>query len=181
MYIKQRLILLLAFFLMVFQACKNKVHTNDYKGWQTYGGSKDASRYSGSDQINRNNVSQLKEVWRYSSGDKDAGNHSQNQCNPIIVDGHLYGSTPTLKLFSLDAQTGKQHWVFDPAKLDTSNQHDPNASMKVNRGVVYWADHEGNNKRIFYNVGDRIYAVNAENGTLIKGFPRRATWISNNI
>ena len=43
-------------------------------------------------------------------------NHSQIQCNPIIVDGVLYGTSPQLKVIALDAATGAERWVFDPQK-----------------------------------------------------------------
>ncbi len=87
-----------------------------------------------------------------------------------MVDRNLYGSTPTLKLFSLDAATGRQNWLFDPAQLDTASKNDPMAFFKVNRGLVYWADENGKNKRIFYNVGSRVYAIDALTGKPVSGF-----------
>jgi quinoprotein glucose dehydrogenase len=153
-------------------SCKKSVNGNvaDYKGWATYAGSKDGSRYSASEKINLQNVQNLKVAWTFSSGDKDPNNHTQNQCNPIMVDGALYGTTPTLKLFSLNAVTGKQNWIFDPASTDTSKKKDPMAFFKVNRGVVYWEDEDGSSKRIFYNAGSKIFAIDAERGKLIGDF-----------
>jgi quinoprotein glucose dehydrogenase len=49
----------------------------------------DGARYSSNDQVNDGNVSQLQVAWTYSSNDKDTGNRSQIQCNPIVVDGIL--------------------------------------------------------------------------------------------
>src|ERR1700709_1278753 len=108
-----------------------------YKGWDTYAGTKDASRYSSSENINLQNVSQLKVAWTYSSHDKDSSNKTQDQCNPIMIDGILYGSTPRMKLFALDAATGEQKWLFDPAMQGTSKKDDPQAYYTVCRGVVY--------------------------------------------
>ena len=89
-------------------SCKNTSQNSpDYSGWNAYAGSKDGIRYSSNDQINIDNVKQLKVAWSYSSGDRDTGNHSQNQCNPIVINGVLYGTTPKLKLFALNAATGK--------------------------------------------------------------------------
>ena len=65
-------------------------NTADYSGWRTYAGSKGGNRYSSNEQINAENVSELQVAWRYSTGDKDPDNHSQIQCNPIMVDGVLY-------------------------------------------------------------------------------------------
>lgn len=42
------------------------------------------------------------------------------QCNPIVRNGVLYGTSPGLKLFALDAATGEELWMFDPATGDTA-------------------------------------------------------------
>ncbi len=153
--------------LSLLVSCKK--HPNA-SGWSTYAGSKDGDRYSSDEQITPTNVSQLKVAWTYSSGDKDSANRSQNQCNPIMVDGILYGTTPKLKLFALDAATGETHWLFDPASVDTSKKSDPMAFYKVCRGVTYWQDEHGDNKRIFYSVGQKTFAIDAGNGQPIQSF-----------
>ncbi|MFN2438084.1 MAG: PQQ-binding-like beta-propeller repeat protein [Chitinophagaceae bacterium] len=157
-----------------FVSCKNaetsSFDLNEYTGWKTYAGTKDGMRYSSNDQINIDNVSQLQIAWSYSTNDKDTGNRTQNQCNPIIVDGILYGTSPRLKLFALNAATGEQKWLFDPAAEDTSSKNDPTAFFKVSRGVVYWQDKEGNDKRIFYSVGSKTYAINADDGKPVRTF-----------
>jgi len=33
---------------------------------------------------------------------------------PVVVDGMLYATTPTLKVIALDAATGREIWKFDP-------------------------------------------------------------------
>ncbi len=154
----------------ITSSCKKKSSLNDHSGWRTYAGSKDGDRYSSDDQINLKNVAQLKVAWTYSSNDKDTGNKSQNQCNPIVVDGVLYGTSPRLKLLALNAETGEQKWLFDPAKFDSSNSGDPLAYYKISRGVVYWEDENGGNKRIFYSAGSKTYCIDAENGQPIKDF-----------
>ncbi len=157
--------------LIILSSCKQSdTLKKDYSGWKTYAGTKDGIRYSSNDQINPGNVSQLKVAWTYTSNDKDSGNRSQNQCNPIMVDGILYGTTPRLKLFALDAATGEKHWLFDPAEDDTSARKDPYAFFKVSRGVVYWEDEKGEDKRIFYSVGSKTYAIDASNGKKISAF-----------
>jgi len=79
--------------LILFSCSDHTATTSPYSEWKTYAGSKDGSRYSSNDQITPQNVSQLRVAWTFSSNDKDPDNHSQNQCNPIVVDGLLYGTT----------------------------------------------------------------------------------------
>lgn len=153
----------------IFSSCK-KHHANADTEWRTYAGSKEGNRYSVNNEITVANVSQLKVAWIFSSKDKDSANRSQNQCNPIIVDGIMYATSPKLKLFALDAATGVQKWMFDPATQDTSKKNDPLAYYKVCRGVLYWADDKHENKRIFYSVGSKTFAIDAEKGEPIKSF-----------
>ncbi len=74
----------------------------------------------------------------------------------------MYGSTPMLKIFALDAATGKQKWIFDPSSFAT------NFAVSANRGVTYWK--EGDDKRIFFTAGTDLFALNAETGELIQSF-----------
>jgi len=154
----------------VIVSCKKHSSSSGYAGWRTYAGSKDGNRYSSNDEITLKNVGRLKVAWTYSSNDKDSANRSQNQCNPIMVDGILYGTSPKLKLFALDAATGEQKWVFDPAAADGAKYGDPLAWYKICRGVVYWEDENGENKRIFYSAGAKTYAIDAADGKPITTF-----------
>ncbi len=139
-----------------------------YTTWLVTGGSKENIRYSVLDQMDTANVNQLKVAWVYHTMDADTINNSQIQCNPIIVDGILYGTSPQLKLIALDAATGKEKWVFNPLESKTKEDVSKVISLNNNRGVTYWQ--EGNDKRIFYTAGPYLFAVEAMTGTLISTF-----------
>src|SRR5690242_19132350 len=82
--------------------------------WASYLGDSSRSHYSTLRQITKSNVRHLDLAWTYHSGDARSDNFSQIQCNPLIVDGVLYGSTPQLKLVALSATNGSVLWQFDP-------------------------------------------------------------------
>jgi quinoprotein glucose dehydrogenase len=83
---------------------KNKPSTN----WIEYNGNGDRSHYSELSQIKKENVAKLKIAWAYSSvGSDSVLSGTQMQCNPIIVDGILYGVSAKTQVFALDAATGK--------------------------------------------------------------------------
>ena len=82
--------------------------------WSVYLGGKESSHYSSLDQITPENVAKLAPAWTYHAGGIDRNNRSQIQCNPLIVDGVLYGTTPDLVLFALAADSGKPLWQFNP-------------------------------------------------------------------
>ncbi len=131
-----------------------------YRSWQVYGGGSDSIRYSNLDQINRRNVDKLEVAWTYDTGDAFEG--SEMQCNPIVVNGALYATTPRLRVVALDAATGKLRWSFDPnegAKITHSVR---------NRGVAYWTD--GRDERILFVSRQWLYALDAGTGTPVTSF-----------
>lgn len=134
--------------------------------WPVYLGDKAASHYSSLNQIDKENVGTLQVAWTYSTGDLPDGDRSQIQCNPIIVGGVLYGTSPQLKLFALNAATGEEMWTFDP--FTVSEATEIAMSHGVNRGVVYWED--GGDKRILYSAGNYLYAIDAESGKVVSSF-----------
>ncbi len=133
--------------------------------WPSYGGNKAGNRYSPLDQVHIGNVENLQVAWMYDASEKPdpaSPGRQRNraiQCQPIVVNGVLFGTTPELKLFALKAGTGEQIWKFEPFKDDRLNS---------NRGVVYWEN--GNDKRILYTVGSSLYAVNAVTGEIVRRF-----------
>ena len=133
---------------------------NSYTTWETYGGDKHNTRYSSLDQINISNINRLQVAWRYSTGDAEERG-TQIQCNPIVVEGKLYATSPKLKVFALNAATGELIWRFDPFKGASTGQG-------INRGLSYW--HSNADKRILFGAGPYLYALNADNGKLINTF-----------
>ena len=138
-------------------SCSKK---DPHKKWEHYRGDQGANSYSKLDQINKDNVSNLEHAWTFRSGDAREGNRSTIECNPLIIDNVIYLTSPQLKLFALDAATGKEIWMFDPIS--------EGGKVDVNRGLTYWA--EGKDKRIFFPVSERLYAINAGTGEAINTF-----------
>jgi quinoprotein glucose dehydrogenase len=125
------------------------------RDWPEYLGGADRSHYSALDQINRSNVGQLKMAWEFHSGD-----FGQMQCNPIVIDGVLYGATATSQVFALDAATGREIWRFNDEGNPNTGQND--------RGVTYWRD--GEKGRILCTSGPVLYELDAGTGKLVPGF-----------
>jgi quinoprotein glucose dehydrogenase len=130
----------------------------NYRGWESFGGGYENIHYSSLKQINTRNVGKLEVAWTYDSGDAYPG--SDMQCNPIIVDGVMYATTPRLKVVALDASNGKELWRFDGLKDDRPNHK--------NRGLMYWTD--GKERRIFFPLGHELLSLDAKTGTLDAAF-----------
>jgi quinoprotein glucose dehydrogenase len=115
------------------------------------------NHYSPLNQINRDNVAQLKLAWRFDSHDEY--DRSEMECNPLVIGGVLYATTPRLRVIALDAGTGKLLWDFDPHKGERRS------GKQRNRGLNYWQD--GGTARIFAGIDEFLYALDAATGQQI--------------
>ena len=139
----------------------------EYTTWNVYGGSKENIRYSKLREIDTSNVIHLEKAWEFRTQDHDQ--YTQIQVNPIIIDKVLFGVSPKLKLFALDAATGLQKWLFDPYEVAPHEiQGAGYFSMNVCRGVTYYSD--PNSKRIFYAAGSNLFCIDATTGLPISSF-----------
>jgi quinoprotein glucose dehydrogenase len=135
------------------QSLSNPQETATHTDWPAYGGAPEATHYSKLTQINRGNVKRLTVAWMY-----DTAEEGGLQTSPLIIDGVLYGITPTQKVFALDAATGKLLWKFDSGIRST----------QPDRGLAYWSD--GKDKRILAGIMNFVYALGAATGKPIPSF-----------
>ncbi len=152
--------------VLVVASCSPSIEKrNDQVGenWPVYGGNNAGNRYSPLDQIDTGNVHRLEVAWVYHTGENSDPEERgyEIQCQPIIVDGVMYGTTPQLKAFAVKADTGEELWKFDPFEEEGARYHQ-------NRGVTYWS--KGSDQRIFYTAGSILYALDAKTGRPIGGF-----------
>ena len=155
--------------LFLIQSCNAPRSEPDvYTGWAQAHGNADGNKYSSLTQIDTSNVTQLEVAWEFHTGDADTAAHSQIQCNPIIVNGILYATSPLLKVFALDASTGKQQWVYSPFDA-IAGEKPVNFNLNNNRGVTYWTDGK-DDERIFYTAGSSLHCINARTGKLVSTF-----------
>ncbi len=133
-----------------------------YREWRAYGGGPESIQYSALDQINRKNVHRLKVAWSFDTGDAYSG--SEMQCNPIVIDGVLFATTPRLRVIALDAATGKLHWSFDPHEGPKTDR------LRRNRGVTWWS--AGRQERLFFVSRNFLFALDPRTGKPVPGFGR---------
>jgi quinoprotein glucose dehydrogenase len=124
--------------------------------WPRYGGTTDNTRYSTLAQITPENVGRLQVAWTYATHDEFPG--SEMQANPVVVDGVLYATSPKLRVFALDAATGKEKWSFDPTLGK------PTTQRFRQRGVVVHGD------RVFVTHRNWLWAIDKTTGRAITSF-----------
>ena len=138
--------------------------------WPNYGNDPGGQRYSPLNQINQQNVGQLKLAWTYHTGDVSDGTHAKRKSafenTPIVIDGTMYISTPFSRVVALDPETGQKKWSYDP-HLDLQSSY---SEGLINRGVSTWSDatrgaDQPCRRRIFIATIDaRLIALDATSG-----------------
>jgi quinoprotein glucose dehydrogenase len=118
-------------------------------------------RYTTLDQVTPKNVAKLQVAWTYDS--HDSFKDSEMQSNPIVVDGVLYATTPSLHVVALNAVTGAELWNFDP------NEFGPNKGRPItrhfrHRGVTLYQD------RVFFTHRNFLWALDKRTGQPIASF-----------
>src|SRR5215471_9175014 len=96
--------------------------------WLTYAGGYKSQRYTALDQINKQNVTQLRPLWVYQI--RQAG---IIETSPIVVDGVMYMTEPPSTVTALDVRTGRPLWSYTPKIPDDVIII---GSPPVNRGVA---------------------------------------------
>ncbi|MBB4116670.1 quinoprotein glucose dehydrogenase [Rhizobium sp. BK226] len=142
--------------------------------WHQYGRTPFGQRYSPLDQITAENVSTLKEVWRYQTGDvkrpEDVG-ETTYQVTPLKVKDTLYLCTPHNWAIALNAKTGKEKW-----KYDANSGMNPDRQHQTCRGVAYYADPtvaagQPCAERVYLPTSDaRLIALDAADGKICTSF-----------
>jgi len=125
--------------------------------WPVYGGDLAGTKYSELSQINRSNVAQLQPVWVFHAPEI-AGRLSTIECNPLVIRDVIYLTSPSLKVFALEAATGQKIWEFVA----------PTSRAGVNRGFAYWE--QGAERRLFFSAGPFLYALDPATGRPVPSF-----------
>jgi len=129
--------------------------------WRSY---LNGGQHSPLAQIDRANVGALRVAWEYAAGGTEPKLGTQIQCNPLVVEGVLYGSSASLRAFALDAATGAELWSFDP-------RADERPGISPSRGFAYFRD--GDDERVFFGAGTFLWALDARSGAPIESFGER--------
>ena len=117
------------------------------RNWPTYNGSYAGDRFSQLGEITPQNVSRLKPICTFDTGDKGKA----FQTGPLVVDGVIYVTTDTL-MFAIDGATCAQRWKHE-------HEFQPRGWLGNNHGAAYL------DGRLFRGAADgHAYAIDAATG-----------------
>ncbi len=137
--------------------------------WLHYGNDAGGQRFADIDQVTPKNVKQLKVAWAFRTQEqaqyKDTPwlqEKAAFEATPIMVNKSLYFSTPSNRVFAIDAQTGEQQWLFDPQVILGGS-----FSELTNRGVSYWKGNrsgESIERILLATVDGRLFSLDLKTG-----------------
>tara|TARA_Y100000816_G_C26107618_1_gene589175 strand:+ start:3366 stop:5396 length:2031 start_codon:yes stop_codon:yes gene_type:complete len=148
--IVKKYILKILFFTFFF------CHLAYSENWFTSSADYFSSKYSKLDQINSDNISQLKNAWIFKNGYAPSKKEFfyNNQSTPIFTGNSLIVTSLDNFIISLNPETGLENWRL---KIDSPGP-------VARRGITF---HEGN---IFVPSSKGIFVLNEKKGTLNKKF-----------
>ncbi|HEV7260853.1 MAG TPA: membrane-bound PQQ-dependent dehydrogenase, glucose/quinate/shikimate family [Bosea sp. (in: a-proteobacteria)] len=149
--------------------------------WRYWGRTPSGTRHAPLDQITPGNVTGLEIAWTYRTGEIPKNDHQAHVVTPLYVNGALYGCTQSSRLFALDAETGKQIWVFDPKTGESVfprcrgvGYHDERAAGPID-GQSSQAMPACTRRIIATTIDARLLAVDALTGLSCSGFGENGT------
>ncbi|MDP6579726.1 MAG: PQQ-binding-like beta-propeller repeat protein [Vicinamibacterales bacterium] len=138
--------------------------------WLYFGGDKAFTRYSPLDQIDRDNVKELRIVWRRPAVDPelrvafpDLQPDAYLKSTPLMIDGVLYAPNALGLVDAFDPATGETVWRQPPLAATMEE-----VVGRSTRGVDYWTD--GTDQRLFLVRGEYLYALNLKTGRRYPSF-----------
>lgn len=126
--------------------------------WPTNGGNAFNQRYSPLDQINRDNVGELRGVWRARLG-SGLDNKYSGEAQPIVYNGVVYIVTGADDVFAISVDTGETLWSYF-ANLD--QEIDVICCGWTSRGVAI-----GDNKVFVGQLDGKLVALDADSGEVV--------------
>ena len=144
--------------------------------WPSYGGDVGGKRFSSLADISTANVDELEVAWEYHTGDliEGAGLASMKlpafEATPLKIGKLLYVCTPRNHVIALDAETGRERWVYRHQPAETGHY------VMTCRGVSYHrsedaAEGAACKERILMGTVDAfLVALDAKTGEYCKKF-----------
>src|SRR5215467_647551 len=137
--------------------------------WRVYGAENGSTHYSTLDQINRDNIKDLKVAWVWKSDSLVPNPQAGSETTPIMVNGVLYFTMDQRRfVIAADATTGETLWIYRPNEGERFDR----APRKIHRGVSYWTDGRGDDRILFATPGFQLIELNPKTAVLEAAFSK---------
>ena len=138
--------------------------------WRSYAAEPGSTKYSPLDQINKENVKNLRIAWRFSTANLGPRPDYNMQSVPIMVNGVMYVQAGTRRtVVALDPASGEMLWMW---RMDEGKRGAAAPRQGSGRGLAYWTDGKGDERIVTVTPGYHLVQLNAKTGIPVASFGR---------
>ena len=138
--------------------------------WRSYAAEPGSTKYSPLDQINRDNVKNLRIAWRFKTDNLGPRPDFNMQSVPIVVNNVMYAQAGTRRtVVALDPASGEQLWMW---RMDEGKRGAAAPRQGSGRGLAYWTDGKGDERIVTVTPGYHLVQLNAKTGIPVASFGR---------
>ena len=133
--------------------------------WLTNGGNILNQRYSPLNQINTDNVAQLKGVWQVHLNGSGVGPPYSGEAQPIVHEGVMYVITGANDVFAIDVETGMFLWVYESGldpKIATICCGWTSRGVAIGEGKIFLGRLDSKLVALDIATGKELWSVQAE-------------------
>ncbi len=136
--------------------------------WRSYAAEPGSTKYSPLDQINKDNVKNLRIAWRFKTDNLGPRPDFNMQSVPIVVNNVMYAQAGTRRsVVALDPATGEMLWMF---RMDEGKRGAAAPRQGSGRGLAYWTDGKGDERIVTVTPGYHMVQLNAKTGVPVASF-----------
>src|SRR5689334_6909772 len=138
--------------------------------WRSYAGEPGSTKYSPLDQINKDNVKNLRIAWRFKTDNYGVRPDYNMQVTPLMVNGVMYAQVGVRRaVVAIDPETGEQLWMW---RIDEGKRGEGAPRQGSGRGLAHWSDGKGDERIFTVTPGYNLVALNAKTGVPVRTFGR---------
>ncbi len=136
--------------------------------WRSYAAEPGSTKYSPLDQINRDNVKNLRIAWRFKTDNLGQRPDFNMQSTPIVIGETMYVQAGTRRaVVALNATTGEMLWMW---RMDEGKRGAAAPRQGSGRGLAYWTDGKGDERIVTVTPGYHLVQLNAKTGAPVSTF-----------
>ncbi len=138
--------------------------------WRSYAAEPGSTKYSPLDQINRDNVKNLRIAWRFKTDNLGPRPDFNMQSVPIVVNNVMYVQAGTRRtVVALDPASGETLWIW---RMDEGKRGAAAPRQGSGRGLAYWTDGKGDDRIVTVTPGYHMVQLSAKTGVPVASFGR---------
>ena len=136
--------------------------------WPVHRSNFRSTSYSPLNLINRENIKNLKVVWRWKTDNFGPTPEFNYEATPLMVNGILYTTAGSRRaVAAINGMTGETLWTY---QFNEGSRTSSAPRLNSGRGVSYWKDPKGSDRVIYITPAYHLISLDAATGRPVETF-----------